>query len=234
MSRYTFLLVAMVALIPVVAGAQFGAPAGGGQPAARDLPPCMIVAGHALTPAAFIAGMAGLQNSPKVTVDGVEMALVGVGARSAGGRASLVRQGGDKILQISMAGQSYEFLVLAPSAFWLRPQVRELIPRHRRQPIPDWPHKDCNFPSRPPFAVNWKRPYLDWKPDESWLAMMLAPPVVEEPKQPEPRPAAPTTAPAPAATPPSTPAPGPPPGMMGAPAPGGAPPADAGGAPPPA
>lgn len=217
MSRHLVLYAAVLALVPVAACAQFGAAPAGTAAGPTTLHPCMIVAGRALAPAALVAGMSGLQNSPTLTLDGVEMALVGAGAKAGGGRATISKRGGDKVLELSMGGQSHRFLVLSPASFWLRPEVRELIPRHLRQPLPDWPYQDCNFPSNPPYGVNWKRPYLDWKPDESWLAMMMAPPVVEEP-EPEPAPAeAPATAAAPAPAP-AAPAGAPPGDMMGAPA----------------
>jgi len=72
---------------------------------------------------------------------------------------------------------------------------------------------DTNLPSNPPYGVNWKRPYLDWKPDESWLAMMLAPPAVEEPEIVQPEPAAASAEPEGVAAAPSAPA-APPGGMF--------------------
>ncbi|HUS81163.1 MAG TPA: hypothetical protein VM283_07840 [Armatimonadota bacterium] len=216
MSRHTLLIAALLALVPVSVWAQFGATGGA---AAQELQPCMIVGGRALAPVAFVEGMAGLQNSPTVTLDGVEMAYIGAGAKAGGGRATIAMEDAVKVLEISMAGQRFRFEVLSPGNFWMHSAVRELIPRHRLQVVPRWPHVDTTFPSTPPFGVNWKRPYLDWQPDEAWLRMMLAPPPPPQeevvPVEPTPKEGEGEAAAAPAPAP--APAPGPPPGMMGAP-----------------
>jgi hypothetical protein len=140
----------------------------------------MIVGGMSLTPVALIGDVSSLSGAPTLMLDGVEMALVGVAAKSGGGKAVIVKTDAGRVLEISKAGASARFAVLSPGNFWLHPDVRALLSVNIRQSVPRWPHVDANFPSHAPFGVNWKRPYLDWKPDEAWLRAMLAPPVVVE------------------------------------------------------
>jgi len=98
------------------------------------------------------------------------------------------------VLVLQVGGQELRFVALTPGAFWKRAEVRDLIPVYRRQPVPMWPYVDCTFLHKPPFGVNWERPYLDWDPDEAWLREEMEPAATAEPGVP----AAPAAAAAPA------------------------------------
>ena len=80
-----------------------------------------------------------------------------------------------RALVLEVGGQQMRFEAMTPGSFWKQDSVRDLISVYRRQPVPEWPHVDTTFPTRAPFGVNWKRPYLDWKPDESWLQAHMQP-----------------------------------------------------------
>lgn len=233
MTMRTALIVLLVCLVATSCWAQARtAPAGDGPK------PAMIVAGHALTPAAWVEGLRG----DTVNLDGVEMMWVGAAAKASGGRAEIEVGPEGKMLNIRAGIRTMEFVILPPGEFWRHPWVRRLIAdvsMYQLQPLPWWPYEEANFPSNPPYGVNWKRPYLDWKPDEAWLLLNLMPPPPPEPEIAEKPEAAedetpaedtagaPATTPAPAATTPPMPAPG---DMMGgAPMP---PPGDMGGMPP--
>ena len=181
MSRNVVVVALLLVLLPVAVWAQFGStPATVSAPDFAALTPCMIVNGISLSPVALIGDVSSLSNAPTLTLDGVEMALIGAAAKSGGGKAVIVKTDAGRVLEISKAGASARFAVLSVGNFWLHPDVRALLSVSIRQPVPRWPYVDVNFPSRAPFGVNWKRPYLDWKPDEAWLRAMLAPPVVVE------------------------------------------------------
>ncbi len=94
-----------------------------------------------------------------------------------------------RVLVIQAGGQEMSFEALTAGSFWKQPEVRDLLSVAIRQPIPRWPHVDTTFPKRPPFGVNWKRPYLDWKPDESWLQAHMQPAAEVEPTVRAPEPA---------------------------------------------
>ena len=179
MSR-SVVVVALLVLLPVAVCAQFGSTPAASAPDFAALTPCMVVDGMSLSPVALIGDVSSLSNAPTLMLDGVAMALIGAAAKSGGGEAAIVKTDAGSVLEISKAGASARFAVLSAGNFWLHPDVRALLSVNIRQPVPRWPHVDANFPSRAPFGVNWKRPYLDWKPDEAWLRAMLAPPVVVE------------------------------------------------------
>jgi hypothetical protein len=149
-------------------------------PAEDGRKPAMIVDGHALTPAAWVEGL----NGETVEIDGVSMMWVGAAAKDAGGSAMIESGPDGKMLQIRAGVRTMEFIILAPGEFWRHPWVRHLIANasvYQLQPMPWWPYEEANLPSTPPHGVNWKRPYLDWKPDESWLLLNLTPPPPAEP-----------------------------------------------------
>ncbi|MGI5816590.1 MAG: hypothetical protein ACOX9R_00685 [Armatimonadota bacterium] len=221
MKLRTALVVLLAALMATSAWAQARtAPAGDGPK------PAMIVDGRALTPAAWVEGLQG----ETVTVNGVSMMWVGAAAKAAGGTATIVTGPEGKLLQIRSGIRSMEFLILPHGEFWRHPWVRKLIADvsvYRLQPMPYWPYEEANIPARPPHGVNWKRPYLDWKPDEAWLLINLTPP---PPPEPEPvvvperdtevaEPAAPVTRPTPEDAPPDGMGGMPPGGGMGGPPP---------------
>ncbi len=144
-------------------------------PAGDGPKPAMIVDGRALTPATWVEGLQG----ESVEIDGVEMMWVGAAAKNAGGSATMQMGPEGKILQLRAGVRTMEFVILPPGEFWRHPWVRELIADasvYQLQPMPYWPYVEANFPSTPPYGVNWKRPYLDWKPDEAWLLLNLMPP----------------------------------------------------------
>lgn len=194
------------------------------EPAGVGPRPAMIVEGRALTPAAWVDGIDG----ETVTVNGVSMMWVGAAAKDAGGTATITRGPDQKLLQVRVGLRTMEYIVLPPGEFWRHPWVRHLIANagiHRLQPMPYWPYEEANIPARPPHTVNWKRPYLEWRPDESWLLLNLMPPEPVEPEVPLLRPRVDeevTVEDAARAVPPAepaAPAPGPPPGEMGGPPP---------------
>ncbi len=239
MTKRTALIVLLVCLVATAAWAQARtAPAGDGPK------PALIVAGRALTPAAWVEGLQG----DTVKLDGVDMMWVGAAAKASGGSTTIEVGPDGKLLHIRAGIRTMDFVILPPGEFWRHPWVRKLIAdvsMYELQPIPWWPYQEANIPSNPPYGVNWRRPYLDWKPDEAWLLLNLMPPPPPEPEVIE-TPAAEETeeAEAPAAdetvgAAAGAPAPGAeamPPPMPGGPAPdeGAMPPPDAGmmGAPP--
>ncbi len=95
-----------------------------------------------------------------------------------------------RLLVLQVGGQEMRFEAATPGSFWKHEAVRDLIAVYRRQPVPEWPYVDTTFPTRPPFGVNWKRPYLEWKPDESWLQAHMQPAAEEEAVLPPPAPKA--------------------------------------------
>lgn len=148
-------------------------------PAGDGLKPAMIVHGRALTPASWVEGLQG----ETVELDGVEMMWVGAAAKDAGGSATIEMTPEGKILSLRAGIRTMEFVILPPGEFWRHPWVRGLIANasiYQLQPMPYWPYQEANLPSTPPYGVNWKRPYLDWKPDEAWLLLNLMPPPPEE------------------------------------------------------
>jgi hypothetical protein len=127
-----------------------------------------------------------------------------------------------RVLVLQAGGQELRFEAMTPGVFWKQDSVRGLIHPYRRQPVPRWPYVDTTFPKHAPFGVNWRRPYLDWKPDESWLMAHIQPVPEEAPAPPTPAAGAEPAAepaeagPAPATTPPPV-EPGPAPDLMGPP-----------------
>ncbi|NLO07648.1 MAG: hypothetical protein GX131_17645 [candidate division WS1 bacterium] len=206
MTLRTPLLVLLACLMATAAWAQaYTAPPGDGPK------PAMIVGGSALTPAAWVEGLQG----NAVELDGVPMMWIGAAAKAAGGSGTIEATPEGKILRIRAGIRTMEFQILSPGEFWRHPWVRHLIAQaniYQLQPMPYWPYEEANIPSRPPHKVEWKRPYLDWKPDEAWLLLNLEPPPppVEEVAAAADEPARVTVEAAPAA--PAAP-PAPPPGM---------------------
>jgi len=176
MTMRTALIVLLVCLVATSAWAQARtAPAGDGPK------PAMIVAGHTLTPAVWVEGLQG----DTVMLDGVEMMWVGAAAKASGGSATIETGPDGKLLHIRAGIRTMDFVVLPNGEFWRHPWVRRLIAdvsMYELQPIPWWPYEEANIPSTPPHSVNWKRPYLDWKPDEAWLLLNLMPPPPPEPE----------------------------------------------------
>lgn len=226
MTMRTALIVLLACLMATSVWAQaVTAPAGDGPK------PAMIVAGRALAPAVWAEGLQG----ETVVLDGVEMMWVGAAAKAAGGSATIETVPEGKLLSIRSGIRTMEFMILPQGEFWRHPWVRRLIADasvYQLQPLPWWPYEEANLPGSPPFGVNWKRPYLDWKPDESWLLLNLMPPpppveevvVIEDREEPAEEAAAEPAAAAPA------PGPAMPPGEMGGPP--GMPPGGMGGPPP--
>lgn len=226
MKLRTALVVLVACLMTTSAWAQaMTAPAGDGPK------PAMIVGGQTLTPADWVEGVTG----DTVELDGISMMFVGEAAREAGGSVTFEAGPEGRILNVRVGIRTMEFVVLSPGQFWRHPWVRGLMPVNELQPMPYWPYEEANIPSTPPFGVQWKRPYLQWKPDESWLLLNLEPPpepeeeAAEMPEEPaEEEEAAEETEAADEGGPPS-----PPSGGMGAPSggmggPPGAPPAGMG------
>ncbi len=183
MTMRTALIVLLVCLVATSAWAQARtAPAGDGPK------PAMIVAGRTLTPAVWVEGLQG----DTVTLDGVEMMWVGAAAKASGGSTTIETGPDGKLLHIRAGIRTMDFVILPPGEFWRHPWVRRLIAdvsMYELQPLPWWPYEEANIPSTPPHSVNWKRPYLDWKPDEAWLLLNLMPPPPPEPEvmaEPEP------------------------------------------------
>ena len=190
MAQRTLLIAVLLCLTAVAVLAQART-----EPAGAGPKPAMIVAGRALTPAVFAGSLTG----PTVRLDGVDMLWVDAAARAAGGSAVIERTPAGKMLRISAGMNAMDFLILPPGEFWRHPWVRDLIARssiYQLQPLPDWPYVEVNLPAHAPFGVEWKRPYLQWKPDEAWLLLNLEPPPPAEPEV-----MAATPAPAKAATP---------------------------------
>ncbi len=151
-------------------------------PAGDGPKPAMIVDGHALTPAVWVEGLDG----ETVGLDGVEMMWVGAAAKESGGSAAIETGPDGKMLHIRAGIRTMEYVILPQGEFWRHPWVRRLIADsspYQLQPMPYWPYEEANLPSTPPFGINWKRPYLDWKPDEAWLLLNLMPPPPEEPAE---------------------------------------------------
>ncbi|MGD9498670.1 MAG: hypothetical protein AB7Y46_20415 [Armatimonadota bacterium] len=209
MTLRTLVAVLLVGLTAMTVGAQALT-----EPPGPGPKPAMIVGGRALTPAVFAEGLEG----ETVRLDAVEMLWVGAAAKAAGGSAVIEATPEGKMLRVSAGMRTMEFVILPPGEFWRHPWVRRLIADAsimQLQPLPPWPYEEANIPPHPPHTVNWKRPYLDWKPDEAWLLLHLEPPPPEEPalivleeeeeeEEAEAAPAAPTPA-APAAGPPGMP-----------------------------
>ncbi len=215
MALRTLMIVVLVSLVAATAWAQALT-----EPAGVGPKPAMIVDGRVLTPMAFADGLRG----DTVRLDGVEMLWIGAAVKASGGNATIEDTPEGRILNVRSAMHSAQFIVLPPGEFWRHPWVRQLIVDAGRygvyqlQPLPYWPYVEANLPAHPPFGVDWKRPYLQWKPDEAWLLLNLEPPPPPEPEVVaiEEEPAEETAAaPAPA---PATPAMPPAGGMMGAPA----------------
>jgi len=176
MALRTLLIVVLVGLTAVVVFAQART-----EPAGAGPKPAMIVAGRALTPAAFADGLQG----DTVTLDGVDMLWVGAAAKAGGGSARIEVTPEGKMLHVRAGTRTLEFVVLPPGEFWRHPWVRDLIAGnsvYELQPLPYRPYEEANIPAHAPHGVNWKRPYLDWKPDEAWLLLNLEPPPPEEPE----------------------------------------------------
>jgi hypothetical protein len=212
MTMRTALIVLLVGLVATSAWAQART-----APPADGPKPAMIVAGRALTPAAWAEGLQG----DTVELDGVDMIWIGAAARAAGGSAMITTGPEGRILNVRAGTRSTDFVILPPGEFWRDPWVRYLIAQadvYELQPLPWWPYEEANIPTTPPHAVNWKRPYLDWKPDEAWLLLNLMPPpppaeevivIIEDDDEEEEEEAEEAAAPAPA----PAPAPGMDPGM---------------------
>ncbi len=172
----TLMIVVLVSLVAVAAWAQaLTEPAGAGPK------PAMIVDGRALTPMAFADGLQG----DTVRLDGVEMLWIGAAVKASGGNATIEDTPEGRILSVRSAMHSAEFVVLPPGEFWRHPWVRQLIVDAGRygvyqlQPLPYWPYEEANVPAG---AADWKRPYLQWRPDEAWLLLNLEPPPPPEPE----------------------------------------------------
>ena len=179
MAFRTLMIVVLVSLVAAAAWAQaLTEPAGAGPK------PAMIVDGRALTPMAFADGLQG----DTVRLDGVEMLWIGAAVKASGGNATIEDTPEGRILNVRSAMHSAEFIVLPPGEFWRHPWVRQLIVDAGRygvyqlQPLPYWPYVEANIPAHPPHGVDWKRPYLQWKPDEAWLLLNLEPPPPPEPE----------------------------------------------------
>lgn len=178
MTLRTALIVLLASLMATAVWAQAQtAPAGDGPK------PAMIVDGRALTPAVWVEGLQG----DTVELDGVSMMWVGAAAKDAGGTATIETGPEGKILSIRAGIRTMEFVILPAGEFWRHPWVRGLIADasvYQLQPMPYWPYQEANIPSTPPFGVDWKRPYLQWKPDEAWLLLnLMPPPPPEEPQK---------------------------------------------------
>ena len=211
MAHRTLLIVALVCLTAVAAWSQART-----EPAGEGPKPAMIVGGRALTPVAFAEGLTG----DTVRLDGVEMLWVGAAVKAAGGGATIEMTPEGKLLHVRSGMRSMDLVILPQGDFWRHPWVRNLIADaapYQLQPMPWWPYVEANLPSNPPYTVEWRRPYLIWKPDEAWLLLHLNPPPPPEPEvmavEEEPAAEAAAEAPAPAAAPPTMA----PPGGMGAP-----------------
>ena len=151
------------------------------QPAGGALKPCLLAGRGSYIPVDFVSGVRGLDSAPSFPVDEVAMVPLGAAVRRAGGHAFLTWQYGRPVLEVQVLGQTAQYLALTPGGFWRHAAVRELIPVNRRQIIPEWPHVDTTFPHRPPFEVNWRRSYLDWRPDEAWIRAQQTPPPTPPP-----------------------------------------------------
>lgn len=176
MAHRTLLIVALVCLAAVAAWSQART-----EPAGEGPKPAMIVNGRVLAPAAFAAGLTG----DTVHLDGVEMLWVGAAVKNAGGSATIEVTPEGKLLHTRSGMRSMDFVILPPGEFWRHPWVRYLIADaglYQLQPMPWWPYVEANFPSQPPYTVEWRRPYLMWKPDEYWLLLHLNPPPPPEPE----------------------------------------------------
>ena len=179
MALRTLMIVVLVSLVAATAWAQaLTEPAGAGPK------PAMIVDGRALTPMAFADGVQG----DTVRLDGVEMLWIGAAVKASGGNATIEDTPEGRILSVRSAMHSAQYVVLPPGEFWRHPWVRQLIVDASRygvyqlQPLPYWPYVEANIPAHPPHGVDWKRPYLQWKPDEAWLLLNLEPPPPPEPE----------------------------------------------------
>lgn len=178
MAHRTVMFVVLVSLVAVSAWAQALT-----EPAGPGPKPAMIVAGRALTPSAFAESLRG----DTVRLDGVEMLWVGAAAKSMGGSATIEDTPEGRMLHVRSGMRTLEFVILPPGEFWRHPWVRQLIVDAGRygiyqlQPLPRWPYEEANIPARPPYGVDWKRPYLEWRPDEAWLLLHLEPPPPPEP-----------------------------------------------------
>lgn len=172
MTQRTPLIVLLACLAATAAwGQAYTAPAGDGPK------PAMIVSGRALAPAAWVEGVHG----DTVTLDGVEMMWIGAATKDAGGEATIEQTPQGRTLHLSVGMRTMDFQILSPGLFWRHPWVRDLIAVSHLQPMPYWPYEEANIPARAPHGVSWKRPYLDWKPDEAWLLLHLQPPAPPEP-----------------------------------------------------
>ena len=165
MAHRTLLIVALVCLAAVAAWSQART-----EPAGEGPKPAIIVNGRVLAPAAFAAGLTG----DTVRLDGVEMLWVGAAVKNAGGSATIEVTPEGKLLHTRSGMRSMDFVILPPGEFWRHPWV---LPDRRRggyrlQPMPWWPHVEANFPSQPPYTVEWRR-YLMWKPDSRWLLLHI-------------------------------------------------------------
>jgi len=176
MALRTLMIVVLVSLVGAAAWAQaLTEPAGAGPK------PAMIVDGRALTPLAFADGLQG----DTVRLDGVEMLWIGAAVKAAGGNATIDDTPEGRMLSVRSAAHSAQYMVLPPGEFWRHPWVRHLIAHAGRygvyqlQPLPWWPYVEANVPAG---AADWKRPYLQWRPDEAWLLLNLEPPPPPEPE----------------------------------------------------
>ncbi len=167
MTQRTLLIAFLVCLVATSAWAQART-----EPAGEGPKPAMIVDGRAIAPAAWAKGLRG----ETVTLDGVEMMWIGKAAKEAGGSATIETTPGGKMLHVRSGIRTMDFVVMQPGEFWRHPWVRDLIPVAQLQPMPYWPYEEANIPADAPHRVTWKRPYLDWKPDEAWLLLNLEPP----------------------------------------------------------